>query len=54
MDDARAKVLEAESRAPEQVRSHYPAREFVLTWVRNQRGRPSRSPADLAKRLHVV
>ncbi|MFF4962425.1 XRE family transcriptional regulator [Streptomyces sp. NPDC001222] len=54
MDDALAKVLEAESWAPEQVRSHYLARELVLTWVRNQRGRPSRDLADLAKRLHVV
>jgi hypothetical protein len=54
MDDALAKILEAESWAPEQVRSHYLARELVLTWVRNQRGRPSRSLADLANRLHVV
>ncbi|MEV5816236.1 helix-turn-helix domain-containing protein [Streptomyces mutabilis] len=54
MDDALAKVLEAESWAPEQVRSHYLARELVLTWVRGQRGRPSRSLADLADRLHVV
>ncbi|MFI0240160.1 helix-turn-helix domain-containing protein [Streptomyces sp. NPDC016845] len=54
MDDALAKILEAESWAPEQVRSHYLAREMVLTWVRNQRGRPSRGLADLANRLHVV
>lgn len=54
MDDALAKVLEAESWAPEQVRSHYLARELVLTWVRGQRGRPSRSLADLADRLHLV
>jgi hypothetical protein len=54
MDDALAKVLEAESWAPEQVRSHYLARELVLTWVRNRKGRPSRTLADLAKRLHVV
>ncbi len=54
MDDALAKVLEAESWAPEQVRSHYLARELVLTWVRGQRGRPSRNLADLADRLHVV
>ncbi|MGQ5635222.1 MULTISPECIES: hypothetical protein [unclassified Streptomyces] len=48
------RVLEAESWAPEQVRSHYLARGLVLTWVRNQKGRPSRTLADLAKRLHVV
>ncbi|MFE3328543.1 helix-turn-helix domain-containing protein [Streptomyces sp. NPDC059176] len=54
MDDALAKILEAESWAPEQVRSHYLARELVLTWVRNQRARPSRTLAGLADRLHVV
>ncbi|MEV5463254.1 XRE family transcriptional regulator [Streptomyces cellulosae] len=54
MEDALAKILEAESWAPEQVRNHYLARELVLTWVRNQRGRPSRSLADLANRLHVI
>jgi transcriptional regulator with XRE-family HTH domain len=54
VDDALVKVLEAESWAPEQVRSHYLARELVLTWVRGQRGRPSRNLADLADRLHVV
>lgn len=53
-DEALAMILEAESWAPEQVRSHYLARELVLSWVRNQRGRPSRPMADLAKRLHVV
>ena len=53
-DDALAMVLEAEQWAPEQVRSHYLARELVLTWVRNQRGRPTRTMADLAKRLHVI
>ncbi|QCD57272.1 helix-turn-helix domain-containing protein [Streptomyces hawaiiensis] len=54
MDDAMAKILEAESWAPEQVRNHYLARELVLTWVRNQKGRPSRNLADLANRLHVI
>ncbi|MGI5511587.1 helix-turn-helix domain-containing protein [Streptomyces sp. CA-106131] len=54
IDEALAMVLEAESWAPEQVRSHYLARELVLTWVRNQRGRPSRAMAELADRLHVV
>jgi transcriptional regulator with XRE-family HTH domain len=54
MDDALSLILEAEQWAPEQVRSHYLARELVLTWVRNQRGRPSRTLADLADRLHVV
>ncbi|WP_328422891.1 XRE family transcriptional regulator [Streptomyces sp. NBC_00443] len=54
VDDALSAILEAECWAPEQVRSHYLARELVLTWVRNQRGRPSRAMADLADRLHVV
>jgi transcriptional regulator with XRE-family HTH domain len=54
MDDALSMILEAEQWAPEQVRSHYLARELVLTWVRNQRGRPSRTLAELADRLHVV
>lgn len=54
IDDALSMILEAEQWAPEQVRSHYLARELVLTWVRNQRGRPSRPLAELADRLHVV
>lgn len=54
VDDALSMVLEAEQWAPEQVRSHYLARELVLTWVRNQRGRPQRDMAELANRLHVV
>lgn len=53
-NDALSMILEAEQWAPEQVRSHYLARELVLTWVRNQRGRPSHSLAGLADRLHVV
>lgn len=54
VDEALAMILEAETWAPEQVRSHYLARELVLSWVRNQRGRPSRPMAELADRLHVV
>ncbi|CAM5306868.1 XRE family transcriptional regulator OS=Streptomyces chartreusis OX=1969 GN=CP983_19565 PE=4 SV=1 [Streptomyces chartreusis] len=54
IDDALAMILEAESWAPEQVRSHYLARELVLTWVRNHRGQPSQAMAGLADRLHVV
>lgn len=53
-DDALVKILEAEVWAPEQVRSHYLARELVLTWIRHQRGRPTRPLADLASRLHVI
>lgn len=53
-DEALSMLLEAESWAPEQVRSHYLARELVLSWVRNQRGRPSPALADLAQRLHVL
>lgn len=40
--DALSMILEAEQWAPEQARSHYLAHDPVLTWVRNQRGRPSR------------
>ncbi|WP_329532203.1 hypothetical protein OG568_17000 [Streptomyces sp. NBC_01450] len=54
MDEALAKALEAESWAPEQARNHYLARELVLTWIRNQQGRPSRNLADLANRMHLV
>lgn len=54
IDEALSLVLEAEFWAPEQVRSHYLARELVLSWVRSQRGRPSRPMAELATRLHVV
>ncbi|MFE4775264.1 helix-turn-helix domain-containing protein [Streptomyces sp. NPDC056713] len=54
IDDALSMVLEAETWAPEQVRSHYLARELVLSWVRNQRGRPSLAMGNLANRLHVV
>ncbi|MFE5816956.1 helix-turn-helix domain-containing protein [Streptomyces sp. NPDC056479] len=54
IDDALAMILQAESWAPEQVRSHYLARELVLTWVRNYRGQPSQAMAGLADRLHVV
>jgi hypothetical protein len=36
------------------VTEGYLARELVLGWIRNQRGRPSRSMANLAQRLHVV
>ncbi|MFE2536500.1 helix-turn-helix domain-containing protein [Streptomyces sp. NPDC059371] len=53
-EDAVAMILEAEAWAPEQVRSHYLARELVLTWIRNHRGRPSQTMAGLADRLHVV
>ncbi|MFD9615969.1 helix-turn-helix domain-containing protein [Streptomyces virginiae] len=53
-DDALARILEAEVWAPEQVRNHYLARGLVLTWVRNHRGHPSRTLADLANRLHVI
>ncbi|MFF7677908.1 helix-turn-helix domain-containing protein [Actinacidiphila glaucinigra] len=53
-DDALTKILEAESWAPEQVRSHYLARELVLAWVRNQRSRATHTLAGLANRLHVI
>ncbi|MFF9806046.1 hypothetical protein ACF1G5_13090 [Streptomyces coeruleorubidus] len=54
MDDALAKILEAESWAPEQARSHYLARELVLTWVQTSEAGRAAVSADLANRLHVI
>ena len=47
-------LLEAEQMAPEQVRYHFLSRQLVLTWVRQQRGKPSPTLVDLARRLDVL
>lgn len=52
-DEALAIVLDAEQRAPEQVRHHYLGRQLVLTWMRQQRAKPSHALAGLAQRLRV-
>ncbi|WP_241825495.1 XRE family transcriptional regulator [Micromonospora sp. CB01531] len=53
-DDALTMLLEAEQIAPEQVRYHFLSRQLVLTWIRQQRTKPSTSLVDLAKRLKVL
>lgn len=53
-DDALATLLDAERLAPEQVRYHYLSRQLVLTWMRQQRSKPSFQLADLARRLKVA
>jgi transcriptional regulator with XRE-family HTH domain len=52
--EAVAAVLEAEQKAPEQVRSHFIARQLVTRWVRTSRGKPSFQLAGLAKRVRVL
>jgi transcriptional regulator with XRE-family HTH domain len=52
-DEALTIVLEAEQRAPEQVRHHYLSRQLVLTWMRQQRTRPGHALAGLAQRLRL-
>jgi hypothetical protein len=47
-------ILAAEEIAPEQVRAHYISRQLVLTWIRQQRGKPSPSQAGLAGRLRLT
>jgi hypothetical protein len=53
-DDALTILLDAGKDAPEQIRHHFISRQLVLSWVRQQRGKPSQQLAGLAKRLHVV
>jgi hypothetical protein len=52
--DALATLLDAEALAPEQVRHHFLSRQLVLTWIRQQRGRPGANLVDLARRLNVL
>jgi transcriptional regulator with XRE-family HTH domain len=53
-DEGLAVVLDAERLAPEQVRHHYISRQLVLTWMRQQRGRPRIELAGLAARLRLT
>ncbi|WP_436522791.1 helix-turn-helix domain-containing protein [Actinoplanes sp. HUAS TT8] len=53
-DEALSVLLDAEQMAPEQVRHHYLGRQLVLTWIRQQRGKPSSELVGLARRLHVL
>ncbi|MEU4519404.1 hypothetical protein AB0F52_11890 [Amycolatopsis sp. NPDC024027] len=53
-DAAVATVLDAERRAPDQVRHHYLSRQLVLNWVRNTPGKPAFELDQLARRMHVV
>src|SRR6478752_1132131 len=53
-DEALTILLDAERDAPEQIRHHFISRQLVLSWIRQQRGKPSHHLAGLAKRLHVA
>ncbi|MFC3992838.1 helix-turn-helix domain-containing protein [Actinoplanes siamensis] len=53
-DEALSVLLDAEQMAPEQVRHHYLGRQLVLTWIRQQRGKPSSELVGLARRLRVL
>jgi transcriptional regulator with XRE-family HTH domain len=53
-DDALATLLDAEQKAPEQVRHHAISRQLVQTWMRRGRGRPSYQLAGLAQRVRVA
>ncbi len=52
--EALATLLHAERMAPEQVRYHFLSRQLVLSWIRQQRGRPAANLVDLARRLKVL
>jgi transcriptional regulator with XRE-family HTH domain len=53
-DEALSVLLDAEQMAPEQVRHHFLGRQLVLTWIRQQRSKPSSELVGLARRLHVL
>ncbi len=53
-DEALSVLLDAELMAPEQVRHHFLGRQLALTWVRQQKGKPSSDLVGLARRLHVL
>jgi transcriptional regulator with XRE-family HTH domain len=53
-DEAVSLVLEAEQRAPEQVRYHFLSRQLVQTWLRTTRDKPSLELTGLAERLHIA
>lgn len=54
VDDALAILLDAEQMAPEQVRYHILSRQLVVTWMRQQRGKPSTHLVGLVRRLDVL
>jgi hypothetical protein len=53
-EDALAVILEAEQKAPEQVRHHAISRQLAQTWMRRGRGRPSYQLAGFARRVRVA
>lgn len=53
-DEGLGIVLDAERLAPKQVRHHYISRQLVLTWIRQQRSKPSLQLAGLAGRLRLT
>lgn len=53
-DEADSVVLDAEQRAPEQVRYHFLSRQLVQTWIRTSRDKPTLELTGLAERLHVA
>ncbi|GAT69090.1 XRE family transcriptional regulator [Planomonospora sphaerica] len=53
-DEALEALLQAEHLAPEQIRHHYLSRQLVLSWIRQQKGKPSHRLSDLARRLRVT
>ena len=53
-DDGLAVILDAERMAPEQVRHHFISRQLVLSWMRQQRSKPSLELAGLASRLRLT
>jgi transcriptional regulator with XRE-family HTH domain len=54
LDDGLALLLDAEQLAPEQVRHHFISHQLVLTWMRQQRRKPSLELAGLATRLRLT
>jgi transcriptional regulator with XRE-family HTH domain len=53
-EEALTILLDAERDAPEQIRHHFIPRQLVLSWIRQQRGKPSHHLIGLAERLHVA
>lgn len=54
LGEAQATLLDAEQMAPEQVRYHFLSRQLVLSWIRQQRGKPSPALVGLARRVNVL
>ena len=50
----RCSAAMTERMAPEQMRHHYISRQPVLTWMRQQRSKPSLELAGLASRLRLT